>query len=104
MLRKEDELELFDTLKKEKLTIAEEQKVKLLAKRIVIRLLEEHPKVLVQDWWKDGQTKRAVKSAIEEVLDKTLTESYNSVLFKNKCENVFELILNLAVHGQKWAA
>jgi len=104
LLRKEDELELFDTLKKEKLTIAEEQKVKLLAKRIVIRLLEEHPKVLVQDWWKDGQTKRAVKSAIEEVLDKTLTESYNSVLFKNKCENVFELILNLAVHGQKWAA
>ncbi len=44
-------------------------------KIIAQRLLEGHPKVLVQDWWKDGQTQRAVKAAIEEVLDKDLPES-----------------------------
>ncbi|MFL1467008.1 type I restriction endonuclease [Marinobacter sp. HN1S83] len=43
-----------------------------------IRLLEGHPKVLVQDWWKDGQTQRAVKAAIGEVLDKDLPESYDA--------------------------
>jgi type I restriction enzyme R subunit len=100
----EDELELFDTLKKEKLTKAEEQTVKLSAKRIIIRLLEEHPKVLIQDWWKDGQTRRAVKSAIEEVLDQTLPKSYDRVLFRKKCDKVFELILNMSAQGERWAA
>lgn len=46
---------------------------------LIVRLFEGHPKVLVQDWWKDGQTQQAVKAAIEEVLDKDLLESYDRV-------------------------
>ena len=49
----EDELELYDTLKKENLTKAEKQDVKLASKHLIVRLLDEHPRVLVQDWWKD---------------------------------------------------
>jgi len=45
----EDELELYDTLRKDKMTKNEEQKVKLAAKHLITRLLDEHPKVLVQD-------------------------------------------------------
>lgn len=100
----EDELEIYDLLRKEKLTKAEEQRVKLAAKDLIIRLLEGHPKVLVQDWWKDGQTQRAVKAAIEEVLDKDLPESYDRVAFKEKCDNVFELVVEFAASGRKWVA
>lgn len=80
----EDELELYDTLRKDKLTKDEEQKVKLATKHLVTRLLEEHPKVLVQDWWKDGQTQRIVKAAVEQVLDADLPDTYDRILFKDK--------------------
>jgi len=98
----EDELELYDTLKKEKLTKAEEIAVKNAAKHLITRLLKGHPKVFVQDWWKDGQTLQKVKSAIEEVLDETLPQSYDSNMFKEKCDSVVNLIVDFAVHGRKW--
>lgn len=100
----EDELELYDLLKKDSLSKAEEQKVKLAAKDLLIRLLQEHPKVLVQDWWKDSQTQLMVKNAIEEVLDRDLPDSYDRVTFKTKCDNVFELVMDFAANGRKWAA
>lgn len=100
----EDELELYDTLRKDKLTKAEEQKVKLAAKHLIFRLLDEHPRVLVQDWWKDGQTKKIVKAAVEEVLDSDLPLSYDRMTFKEKTENVFDLILEFAAKGNKWVA
>ncbi len=99
----EDELELYDLLKKDKLSQAEEQRVKLAAKDLLIRLLQEHPKVLVQDWWKDSQTQLAVKNAIEDVLDKDLPDSYDRVTFKTKCDNVFALVLDFAANRRKWA-
>jgi type I restriction enzyme R subunit len=100
----EDELELFDLLKKEKMTLKETQKVKLAAKSLLHRLLEEHPNVLVQDWYKDSQTQAIVKSAVEEVLHENLPVTYGHVLFKKKCDNVYEMIFDYASKGQKWAA
>jgi type I restriction enzyme R subunit len=100
----EDELELYDTLRKDKLTKDEEQTVKLAAKHLLVRLLEEHPRVLVQDWWKDGQTQRKVKAAIEEVLDHDLPASYDRITFKEVSDNVFELIVDFAANGKRWAA
>ncbi len=99
----EDELEIFDLLKKDKMTQEEAQKVRLAAKSLLHRLLDEHPKVLVQDWYKDTQTKKLVRSAVEKVLDSNLPESYDRVLFREKCDNVFYLILDYASHGRKWA-
>ncbi|MDD5460545.1 MAG: HsdR family type I site-specific deoxyribonuclease [Methylococcales bacterium] len=100
----EDELELYDTLRKDKMSKHEEQKVKLAAKHLITRLLDEHPKVLVQDWWKDGQTQRKVKAAVEYVLDQDLPDSYDRITFKEKSDNVFELIMDFAANGKKWAA
>jgi type I restriction enzyme, R subunit len=68
------------------------------------RLLEEQPKVLIQDWYKDVQTQRKVRSAVEQVLDSSLPNSYDRVLFREKCDNVFELMVDYASHGRKWAA
>jgi type I restriction enzyme R subunit len=100
----EDELELFDLLKKDTMTQEETQKVKLAAKSLLRRLCEEHPKVLVQDWYKDSQSTKVVRAAVEQVLDQNLPESIDRVLFKEKCDNVFEMMLDYAAQGRKWAA
>jgi type I restriction enzyme, R subunit len=101
---KPDELELFDIIKKDRMTQDEKKRVKLAAKALLRRLLEKHPKLLVQDWYKDSQTQAQVKNAVEEVLHKELPESYDRVLFKNTCEKAYELIYEYASKGGKWAA
>ncbi len=100
----EDELELFDLLKKDKMTKDETQKVRLAAQSLLHRLLEETPKILVQDWFKDSQSKGRVRATVENVLHTHLPESYDRVVFTEKCNNVFELMLNYASQGLKWAA
>jgi type I restriction enzyme R subunit len=95
----EEELELFDLLKKDKMTAEETQKVKLAAKSLLTRLLSTQPKVLIQDWYKDDQSQRRVKSTVEEILDQNLPDSYDRVLFKAKCDNVFDLICTRAISG-----
>lgn len=100
----EDELELFDLLRKDPLSQDETQKVKLAAKHLLKRLVDEQPKVLVQDWYKDNQTQKQVRSEIERVLDDDLPETYDRTTFKQKCDNVYELIEEYAMKGKKWAA
>ncbi|MEP7102421.1 MAG: type I restriction endonuclease subunit R [Burkholderiales bacterium] len=100
----EDELEFFDLLRKEAMSQDETQRVRLAAKDLLRRLIEEHPKLLVQDWHKDNQTQRQVRSEIERVLHQDLPESYDRSLFKQKCDNVFDLALDYAQRGKKWAA
>ena len=98
----EDELEIFDLLKKDKMTAEETQKVKLAAKSLLQRFTTEQPKVLVQDWYKDMQSQRRVKSVVEAILDQNLPDSYDRVLFKFKCDKVFDLIYDHANKGAKW--
>ncbi len=99
-----DELELFDLIKKAKMTQEETQKVRLAAKALLHRLLEEQPKVLIQDWFKDGQSRTRVRSAVEAVLDDKLPQTYDRALFTEKCNSVFDTMLNYASQGVKWAA
>lgn len=100
----EEELELFDLIKKDKMTKDEEQKVRLAAQSLLRRLREGIPPVLVQDWFKDGQSRKRVRSAVEEVLDEQLPKSYDRAVFTEKCNQVFETMLNYAAQGVKWAA
>jgi type I restriction enzyme R subunit len=95
----QDELELYDLLKKPKMTKKEKKAVKLAAKSLLKRLLEERPRVLVQDWYKDSQTQKIVRSAMEQVLNDRLPETYDRLLFKEKCDNVFDMVLQYAVKG-----
>lgn len=86
----EEELELFDLLKKEKLTKEEEQKVKLAAKELLHRLKEERPKVLINDWHKDLQTKLQVQVAIKKILNAHLPDTYDRAIYATKCDAVFD--------------
>jgi len=99
----EDELALFDLIKKDVMTKEDTQKVKLAAKALLHRLHEEAPPVLIQDWFRDQQSK-IVRSAVEAVLDKNLPSTYDRVLFRKKCDDVLDMILDYASHGLKWAA
>lgn len=99
-----DELELFDILKKDKMTKEEEKNVKLAAKDLLKRLIEEQPRVLVQDWFKDSQSQIKVRTAIEEVLDNDLPESYDRTEFKRKCEKAYDLVYEYSSKRLKWAA
>lgn len=100
----EDELELFDLLKKDAMTQDETQRVKLAAKHLLKRLVEEQPKVLVQDWFKTSQTQERVRGEIARVLNDDLPESYDRAVFKQKCDNVYDLMVEYAMRGKKWAA
>lgn len=100
----EDELELYDLLKQDGLTRDENQKVKLAARHLLHRLLDESPRVLVQDWFKDRQTQEVVRNAVLTVLDADLPASYDRALFKQKCDRVFDAMMNYASAGRKWAA
>jgi type I restriction enzyme R subunit len=99
------ELELFDLIKKQKLTKKEEQDVKNAAKHLLKRLKEEQPVVLVQDWFKDTATKMKVKVAIEEVLDNDLPqESYGRIEFAAVCNKIYEHVYVQASMGRAWVA
>ncbi|HPM29887.1 MAG TPA: type I restriction endonuclease subunit R [Chryseolinea sp.] len=96
----EQELEIFDLLKKENLTKEEEQKVKLAAKNLLKRLKEEKPTVLVHDWHKDTQTRNQVKNVIEQILDTYLPDpAYNRTLFASKSNKIYEHFFLQAVGG-----
>jgi len=58
----------------------------------------------VQDWFKDSQSRSRVRSAVESVLHAQLPESYDRAVFTEKCNNIFDLMLNYASQGLKWAA
>ncbi|MEH7277133.1 type I restriction endonuclease subunit R [Neobacillus vireti] len=100
----EEELELFDLLKKEKLTKKEEQQVKLSAKKLYEALLEEKNGLLIIDWYKDEQPKLKVQSKVQDVLDKTLPQSYDRVIFKEKLDIVFNHIVDRAITGYSFVA
>ena len=67
----------------------EEKKVKLAARLLLHRLREEHPKVLVQDWYKDSHSQSKVKLTVEDVLDKILPEGYDKIIFRSKCNTLY---------------
>jgi hypothetical protein len=76
--------------------------VKLAAKSLLHRFVEEQPKVLIQDWFRDGQSRRVVRNAVEHVLNRDLPDSYDRLLFREKCDTVFELMIDYAARGKKW--
>lgn len=100
----EEELELFDLLKKESLTEAETQAVKLAARSLLQRLRDGQPTVLVQDWHKDTQTKKRVRSTMSDILDSHLPQSYGRDEFADVRDKVYDLMLERANQNYRWAA
>ena len=77
----EEELEIYDLLRKEKLTKDEEQRVKLAAKMLYETLTAKKDELFVKGWHEDAQPKEKVRSAIWECLGATLPDSYDRDIF-----------------------
>ncbi|SHG26233.1 type I restriction enzyme, R subunit [Salegentibacter echinorum] len=100
----EEELELYDLLRKDKLTKEEEKKVKLAASTLYQILFDAKNKILIQEWHKEKATQEIVKREIQKILDKDLPDSYNRNIFAEKTESVFRHFYELAEMGRGFAA
>lgn len=80
-----EELEIYDLLiAGKKLTQAEEQKVKLSAKNLYKKLVDNRSSLLVVDWYKDEQPRAKLKYEVELSLNDDLPESYDKAAFDSK--------------------
>lgn len=85
----EEELALFDLLKKSDLSRKETQQVKLASKELLDKLKKEK---LVLDWRRKQQARADVLLTIETMLDAKLPRSYTPELYEQKCISVFQHI------------
>ena len=92
----EKELEIFDLLKKDKLTKAEKSEVKQASVVLVQKLQEKKEELFKEPWYKEKQQIEKVEAEIRNVLNKTLPNSYDRDVFMMKNQKVFEHILHLA--------
>ena len=100
----EAELEIYDLLRKEKLTADEEKKVKLAAKELYNTLLAKKQELFVVGWQNDAQPKERVKSEIVTILNTFLPECYDREIFTQKSSIVFNHIVDQAITGYNWVA
>lgn len=101
----EEEQELFDLLKKEKLTKEEEKSVRLAAHTLLEKLFDAQNKILIQEWWKEKATQERVKREIQIVLGQHLPEpTYDRMLFSQKVDVAFQHFYELAQLGLGVAA
>ena len=101
----EEEQELFDLLKKEKLTKEEEKSVRLAAKSLLVKLYDSKNKILIQEWHKEKATQEKVKREIQLVLGSLLPEtSYDRLVFSQKVDVAFQHFYELAQMGRGFAA
>ncbi len=100
----EAELEIYDLLRKEKLTSDEEKKVKLAAKELYNTLLAKKQELFVVGWQNDAQPKERVKSEIVTVLNAFLPDCYDREIFSQKSNIIFNHIVDQAITGYNWVA
>lgn len=92
----EDELELFDILKKEKMTKAEEVQVKNGAKELLVKMKERQAELFPQYWYRDSSLQRKVLIFIGDILDSFLPQTYDVTIFEEKKSKVYQQILQRA--------
>lgn len=99
----EEELEIYDLLiAGKKLTQAEEQKVKLSAKNLYKKLIDNRSSLLVVDWYKDEQPCAKLKYEVELSLNDDLPESYDKAIFDSKVSLLMNHFVDMAVQGYGW--
>lgn len=99
----EEELEIYDLLiAGKKLTQAEEQKVKLSAKNLYKKLMDNRSSLLVVDWYKDEQPRAKLKHEVELSLNDDLPESYDKASFDSKVSLLMNHFVDMAVQGYGW--
>ena len=79
------------------------QKVKLAAKNLYKKLVENKDSLLVVDWFKDENTTLSLKRAVSDSLDADLPDSYDKELFQSKTNLLMSVFIDKAVQGMRVA-
>ncbi len=82
----EEELEVFDILRKDNLSKEDIVKVKAAARDLLIKLKENQDTLLTTDWYKDSSKKSSFILFVGDTLDRTLPDSYDRPTFREKKE------------------
>lgn len=97
----EQELEIFDLLRKgRELTKNEEIQVKTGARDLLKKLKEGHDKYCPVDWHKDTAKKTSFYLFLNGELDSFLPDSYDRMVFTQKLQELNQLFLSKAERGQ----
>jgi type I restriction enzyme R subunit len=96
----EHEQELFDLLKKDKLTKAEEKEVRLAAKTLLQKLFDARNKILIPEWHKEKASQEKVRYEIQNLLAELLPEpTYDRLSFSEKVDVAFRHFYTMAELG-----
>ncbi len=95
----EEELEIFDLLKKDKLTKDDEKEVRKASVLLLKKLEDKKHELFMYKWYKEKQKKERVQDEIKKVLDQALPASYKKDIFMKKNEEIFAHIYHLAEVG-----
>ncbi|MCL2220155.1 MAG: type I restriction endonuclease subunit R, partial [Chitinispirillia bacterium] len=100
----EEELEIFDLLRKDKLTQDEETRVKLAARGLYETLLARKSELFIVGWYNDQQPRERVRSAIMDYLNESLPECYGRDIFAAKSTVIYQHFIDQAMMGYAWVA
>lgn len=96
----EEELEIFDILRKDNLSETDVLKVKTAAKDLLAKLKFNQKNLCTTDWYKDSSKKKTFELFVRETLDTSLPESYDRVTFQEKNSLLCDrLIIRAAQNG-----
>ncbi|CAA6805017.1 MAG: Type I restriction-modification system, restriction subunit R (EC [uncultured Sulfurovum sp.] len=95
----EEQLEIFDLLKKEKLSKSEKSAVKKASVALLEILEIKKSELFVDPWYKENQKQEKVRNEIREVLNMHLPETYDRDIFGKKSEIVYSHVFDLAEQG-----
>jgi len=98
----EEELEVFDILKKDKMTKAEIIQVKNGARSLLAKMKEKKAELFPLFWFKDSSLKQKVFLFIGDELNSFLPSTYDSV-FEEKKERLYQRILQRASENRMYA-
>jgi type I restriction enzyme R subunit len=96
----EEEQELFDLLKKDKLSQKEEKEVKLAAHTLLEKVMDSKNRIFLPEWHKEKASQEKVKHEIQEILNETLPQFYDRDIFTKKTDIIFQHFFELAVSGR----
>jgi type I restriction enzyme R subunit len=99
----EDELEMFDILKKDKMTKDETIQVKNGARTLLAKMKEKKTELFPQFWYKESSLQRKVYIFIGDELDNILPPSYDRVVFTEKKERMYQQVLQRACENRMFA-
>lgn len=99
----EEELEVFDILKKDKMTRAETIQVKTAARTLLAKMKEKTKELFPHYWYRDSSLLRNVYIFIGDELDSILPSSYNAAIFREKKERIYQRVLQRASENRMYA-